>query len=59
MIDSNEVTGINMFAQMLADLAKQLQEADKQDDRVEATVQLLVSSELLDHADATKLANLV
>lgn len=59
MSNQTEVTGINIFAQMLEDLAKQLHEADKMDDRVEASVQLLVESELLTHEDAVKLANMV
>lgn len=59
MNTSPAMTGIDIFAQMLIDLAKQLQEVDKQDNRVEASVQLLVESELLSHDDAVKLANLV
>lgn len=59
MVTQNEITGVDIFAQMLISLAKQLQEADKMDDRVEATTQLLVESELLTRDDAFKLANLV
>lgn len=59
MVAQNEITGVDIFAQMLINLAKQLQEADKMDDRVEATTQLLVESELLTRDDAFKLANLV
>ena len=59
MITHTELTGVSIFAQMLNDLAKQLLDADKMENRVEATTKLLTESELLDHADAVKLANLV
>lgn len=57
--NTHSTTGIGMFAQMLNDLAEKLTEADGKDDRVGASIALLIESELFTREEATELANLV
>lgn len=57
--NTHSTTGIGMFAHMLSDLAEKLNEADVKDDRVGASIALLVESELFTRDEATELANIV